>query len=595
MSADTFSFQQLIISDGGSFILVPGEITYQDSTILRIHLPAISYDICQRTLKRYACHDVDADITQNGVLVQGTVEDFSPRAFRIRIIHNASHASAWLNHDMPIDVHIKNNSQILFSGACRFVRRIEDSRGIHIVLSPSHNQICRFRKATIRSPRRRPDPSPIMTFRHPFFAMIVEREILDISNSGFAVIEPQNDGVLMPGLIIPEVTINYGGNREIKCTAQVIYRLPQEDEVRCGLAILDMDTMSFSHLTQILNRETDRHNRISNRVDMNALWEFFFESGFIYPEKYRFINTYREEFKKTYLKLYHEKNPDISQHFTYEKDGRIYGHIAMVRAYERAWMIHHFAAKPLESRLTGFSVLKQILLYLNGIHRFPSAGMDYVMTYFRNGNKIIDRIFGGFARNLADPRGCSLDLFSYLIFSGNTSGGTLPDRWEIRECTAYDIWKLELFYRYRSEGLLINALGLGNDRHDSGTLARIYRDRGFTRTMKAYSLVLDNEPVACLIVNTSNLGLNLSELLNGVKIIVSEPDKVPWDILSLAIQRVLDNSHVDKIPLMIYPQDYAEIHNVPVEKHYYLWILDIGNKGNNFLEYLEKNFRIRLK
>jgi len=229
------------------------------------------------------------------------------------------------------------------------------------------------------------------------------------------------------------------------------------------------------------------------------------------------------------------------------------------------------------------------------VHRFPSAGMDYVMTYFRDGNRVIDRIFGGFARDLDDPTGCSLDLFSYLIFSTNSSAGDLPDRWGIRECTAYDIWKLELYYRNRSEGLLINALGLTGDRPNDGALAGLYKDRGLTRTMNAYSLVFDNEPVACLIVNTSNLGLNLSELLNGIKIIVSEPDKVPWDILSTAIHWVLDNSHVDKIPVMIYPRDYVELHNVSVEKNYYLWILDLSNRGNKFLEYLEKNFRIRLK
>ncbi|MBN2687995.1 MAG: hypothetical protein JXR85_07430 [Deltaproteobacteria bacterium] len=592
----TYIFQQLIISDGGSFLLVPGEVKYLDSALVKIHLPETSYDICQRTSKRYYCHDVYADIVQNGVILQGTVEDFSPSAFRVLVFQKSSRAWAWLNHDMPVDVHIKKDSRILFSGSCRSVRHVRDSRGIHIVLSPLNNQISRFRKAKIRSPRHQPDPSPIITFRHPFFNTSIERELHDVSNSGFAAIETQNDGVLMPGMIIPEITIKYGGVLDIKCAAQVIYRLPHDDnEVRCGLAILDMDAMSFANLTQMLNRESDRHNRISSTVDMNALWEFFFESGFIYPEKYSFINAFREDFKKTYLKLYHEKNPDISQHFTYEKDGKIYGHIAMVRAYERSWMIHHFAATPMESRLTGFSVLKQILLYLNGVHRFPSAGMDYVMTYFRKGNKIIDRIFGGFARDLDDPRGCSLDLFPYLIFSNNSSGGDLPDRWEIRECTAYDIWKFECFYRYRSEGLLISALGLRGDGPDNGTLTRLYKDRGFTRTMKAYSLVVDNEPVACLIVNTSNLGLNLSELLNGIKIIVSEPDKVPWDILSIAIHRVLDDSHMDKIPVMIYPQDYAELHNVPVEKNYYLWILDIGNKGNKFLEYLEKNFRIRLK
>lgn len=590
-----YCYQQTIISNGGSLLLVPCMIKDMDSSHIKFHLPEKSYDICQRKHKRYYCQNIYADIIQNGVLFQGVVVDFSPAAFSVRVFHKSSDSYNWLNQETHINVHIRKDAQILFSGTCRSIRNVEDSMGKIIVLAPLENQISRFKKAKIRSPRRQLVPSPIVTFSHPFFNKIINREICDISNSGFSVSEPQKEGVLMPGMIIPEITIKYAGVLDMKCKAQVIYRQPNDQNVHCGLAILDMNIMSFANLTQILNQEFDPHNRISSKVDINALWEFFFESGFIYPEKYRFIQSYREDFKKIYLRLYHEKNPEISQHFTYEKDGKIYGHIAMVRAYERSWMIHHFAAKPMESKLTGFNVLKQILHYLNGVHRFPSARMDYVMTYFRKGNKIIDRIFGDFARHLDDPRGCSLDLFSYLIFKKNTQTDDLPEKWCIRECTTYDIWKLELFYRYRSSGLLINALGLRGEETDKETLTLLYKNQGFKRRMKAYSLVFANEPVAYLIVNKSDLGLNLSELLNGIKIIVSDTDKVTWDILSTAISQLLNNYEVDRIPVMIYPQDYTERHNVAIEKHYYLWILNIGDKGNTFLEFLEKNFRIRLK
>jgi len=593
--SNKYSYQQIIISNGESLLLVPGMIKYMDSFHLKVHIPETSFDICQRKYKRYCCDEIYAEIIQNGVIFQGTVIDFSAVAFRVRIFHKPSPQYNWLNHEAPINVHIKKSSQILFSGACKSIRNTQDSIGKTIVLAPVEDHISRFRKAKIRSPRRQFVPAPIITFRHPFFDKIVEREIGDISNSGFSVIEPQKEGVLMPGMILPEITIKYAGALEMKCKAQVIYRRTNEQTVHCGLAILDMNITSFANLTQIINQESDCHNRISSKVDMNALWEFFFESGFIYPEKYRFIQTYREDFRKTYLKLYHEKNPEISQYFTYEKDGKIYGHIAMVKAYERSWMIHHFAARPMESKLTGFSVLKQILHYLNGVHRFPSAGMDYIMTYFRKGNKIIDRIFGGFARHLEDSQGCSLDLFSYLIFQNKRNSVDLPENWRVRECTSYDIWKLELFYRYQSCGLLINALGLRGEGSTDETLTFLYKNHGFIRQVKAYSLLFANEPVACLIVNKSDLGLNLSELLNGIKIIVSDPDKVPWDILSSAISQLLDNHEADRIPVMIYPPEYAERYNVPAEKHYYLWILDIGNKGNQFLEYLEKNFRIRLK
>jgi hypothetical protein len=55
------------------------------------------------------------------------------------------------------------------------------------------------------------------------------------------------------------------------------------------------------------------------------------------------------------------------------------------------------------------------------------------------------------------------------------------------------------------------------------------------RGWKVYSLNYNGEPNAVLIVDQSDLGLNLLELLNGIKILVTNTKGLPWDILSIAI------------------------------------------------------------
>ena len=122
-------------------------------------------------------------------------------------------------------------------------------------------------------------------------------------------------------------------------------------------------------------------------------------------------------FKETYRKLYQD-NPDIACHFVYEKNGKIYGHISMVHAYDQSWIIHHFAARPLNDKITGPMILKQIMYFINGFFRFPSSAIEYVMAYYRPEN-VMDRIFGNFTSYLGDPKGCSQDLFSYLLFQKN--------------------------------------------------------------------------------------------------------------------------------------------------------------------------------
>ena len=51
----------------------------------------------------------------------------------------------------------------------------------------------------------------------------------------------------------------------------------------------------------------------------------------------------------------------------------------------------------------------------------------------------------------------------------------------------------------------------------------VYKKVGFHRKLKAYSLSQQGELGAVLIVNQSDLGLNFSELLNGIKILVTNP------------------------------------------------------------------------
>jgi hypothetical protein len=352
-----------------------------------------------------------------------------------------------------------------------------------------------------------------------------------------------------------------------------------------------MDVKSFSKLNHILSIYLDNYARVSTEVDMDALWEFFFDTGFIYGEKYEHLHPYREAFKETYRKLYQE-NPDIARHFVYEKNGKIYGHIAMVHAYEPSWVIHHFSARPMESRIPGIMILKQITHYINDFCRLSSAGMDYVMTYYRPENRIVDKIFGGFARHLNNFQGSSLDLFSYMHFQKCLYNSELPVGWLVRECTKTDFIKLNAFYQNHSGGLLLDALGL---EISSMQLEEKFAKAGFKRMCKPYCICHEEHPVAFLIVNQTDLGLNLSDLINGIKIIITDNKKVTPEILFSAISQLSITYEEENIPLLIYPDNYLTDNSIDVKKCYQLWILNNKLYSEQYLEYMYKNFRIKYR
>ena len=587
-----YQFLHFIIDDGKSMILVPALLQEINGNFLTIQLPKKSYAVNQRKAKRYECREVIVELSQSGFQAKGKLLDFSPIGYRIKVEPVSSSSFHWFNPDALVTIKLRHDQQILFSGLSQCIRQQGDLHIKEMILIPIDEKIKRFKKRQTRNPRQHLVPSATITFHHPFLKKRVQREVADISTSGFSVYEKADESVLLPGMIIPELTINFAGILRMKCTAQVIYRLEENGRgVHCGLAILDTDITTYSHLTHILTNSLDPQSYIFGDIDTDDLWEFFFDTGFIYPTKYRLIQSYRKDFKETYRKLY-QQNPEIARHFTFQKNGRINGHISIVRAYDRAWLIHHHVARTMDNKKNGLMVLKQIMHYLNDIYRLPSANMDYVMCYFRPESKFPDRVFGGFARALKNPRTCSLDLFSYFLYNSFSVRTQLPDGWSLKECLKSDFWELNRFYNQYSGGLFLDALGLLQQGLNDEPLEGVYRRLGFLRKWKAYCLKYEGELHAVLIVNESDLGLNLSELLNGITILVTNGEGLPWDVLSTAIAQLTLIYHKERVPILCYPFDYIEAEDIPYEKQYQAWVLN-AQHVNECVKYMQRKLRIR--
>ena len=112
------------------------------------------------------------------------------------------------------------------------------------------------------------------------------------------------------------------------------------------------------------------------------------------------------------------------------------------------------------------------------------------------------------------------------------------------------------------------------------------------RRLTAYSLTHWGVLRAVLIVNESDLGINLSELLNCIKILITDSEGLPWDILCTAINQLTGVYQTERVPILIYPSDYLETKNVAYEaKKYLLWIYD-ATLIRQFTEFLHRKFRI---
>ena len=581
----------LVLIDSQSLVIAPVSVRIGIGNSISIHLPEKAYVMNQRQVRRYACRDVNAEVMQSGFVVEGKLVDFSPTAFRIQADLEAFKHHGWFNSDTPAMIRLRSNGDIIFAELCRCIRWQDSLSKREMIFSTASDRIGRFPVKVIRNPRRQIMPPLVCVFDHPLFKKTIQRDILDLSTTGFSIIDPQDDDVMMPGMIIPRLSILLAGVAIAHGNAQVIYRRVVEGNVRYGIALLDMDVKSYTRINHIVGVNADRYISVSKKVDMDALWEFFFQSGFIYPKKYGFCQAHRKSLMETYRKLYQE-NPEIACHITYEKSGRIYGHMSALRAYERTWLVQHHAARPMESRLPGFAVLKLMMIFLNGMYQLTSACMDYVLCCYRPENKFPDRVFGGFSRDFNNPQACSLDLFAYLIVPLKTSVDELPPEWFLGEASPQDLWALEQFYKHKSGGLLMKVLRPGSSDMGNNSLEHVFERLGFMRKWRTYSLVYNGVVKAIFVVNQSDLAINMSGLLNCIKVLVVDPIGLPFDILSIAITQLGKVYSLDEVTLLIYPASFVDATIVSSEKHYQLWILNV-RYSNQFMEYVQKKFRVK--
>jgi len=562
--------------------------------IFTIQAPDSGYILGQRQARRYRCQGIKAEVVQNGFHAVGPLTGFSALAFDVKVSPEETGSFRWFNADSPSTVNWYADEQMIFSATCRCIRQTSNQVARNIVFNPMISQMNRFPKKKWRNPRIQVKPFPNITFDHPATNKRIQLDIHDLSVSGFSVDISPDEDVLTAGMIIPELTMNYAGALQIKCKAQVLYRRTgKKKKIRYGFVILDMDVVNYNRLSHMVMNVIDPGTHVADEVDADQLWEFLFDSAFIYPKKYNLVQAYREPLKETYRRLYHD-NPEITTQITYQQNGRIYGHASMVRSYRRTWMVHHLAARPLNNKRTGLQVLKQIMHYFNGLYRLPSVGMDYMMFYFRPDNQFPDHFFGGFARHFKNPRACSLDLFSYLNCPVSGTGQQLPAGWLLEPCTAADWEALSHFYRNTSNGLLLDVLHLNEEKEDGESLSQLYARHGFIRSCRGLSLKQNGKLKAVLIVNRSDPGLSLSDFLNGIKILITDTAGLPWEVLSSAVSQWSDFYKIDKIPLLVYPSHYFEEKGVPFEKQYNLWIID-GHYAREYSEYMMENSKLRIR
>jgi hypothetical protein len=585
-------FEHLLISDGQNLIQVNPEICGMDAGTISFVVPEVANEKTCRRIQRYQVEDINAKLYQNGVSFEGFLVDFNAISFRIELVGDTSQSFHWINADQSIQVAFTKKGKLLYSGDCSVIRHGKSSTRGWFVLTPRASNISRFRKKEYRSLRHHTVPPVNLSFLHPLSGKQVFLQSVDISSTGLAVDEHPDTSNLIPGLVIPELSLEIAGNTLVRCSAQVLYRntVPSgqaEAAIRCGIVLLDMRIQDQAKLSALLHQSMNPRSFVCNQVDPEALWQFFFDSGFIYPSKYSAMEARKEEFKRIYRKLYQE-SPSIARHFVFQDKGTLFGHMSMLRFYSKAWMIHHHSSSRKGHAMAGLTVLEQVSSYVNEFHSLLSTNMNYVFCYYRPENSFPNRIFGGVAEDMANPKGSSVDSFGYLQLPSQTAK---PDQaYQLMPANHPDLDELERYYESKSGGLMLEALDLGADRMPEDDINSEFQALGFKRERQVYALKQAGILKAVIMVTLSETGLNLSNLTNCMHVLVVDEDNLQPATLMACLQDLRNHYRQEDLPLLVYPHSYLELNGIPFEKKYCLWILNMQNTDGYF-RFLRKTFK----
>lgn len=586
-SVDTieqYEFQNLQINNGLNQILVEADLLDINKEKIRFQLPQHGYEVTARKVKRHLCEgNIYVQISQSGIVFYGLLTGFNAISFSVNIEMVPVSLLNRINPAATANIILKNECDVFYSGECEIIRLVCNQQRQSLALRPLTTHMQRFKAKANRTKRQVLSPSPNCIFKHPVTNRTVNLKIINLSSTGFLVEESRDNSMLLPGLLLRDVGIEYANNMIINADAQVLYRFEEpEGVVRCGLVILDMPVRDQIRISSLLQLGSYEHSYLcTTNIDLDGLWDFFFETGFVYPEKYSFIQGQKERFKKLYEKLYHE-SPEIARHIIYQDKGVIYGHVAMFRYYTKTWLLHHHAAKSSGHHKAGLVVMDHILNYINGFHRIPSANMRYIACYYQPKNRFASRVFGGSVRSFSDPRKCSIDDFGYFHYSSDEAGDSLSESWSLERAGYEDFLALEQRYREVSDGLLLEAFDLGPDPGQAENDARlslndVYQQLGFTRARHFFALKKQGVPYAILVINLADVGLNMSDLTNCIQVFVLEPEKLAPAELRKGLAQVSYFYAQWVFPVLIFPRNYADRQFMPYDKVYELAILDLEN------------------
>ncbi|MBN1308563.1 MAG: hypothetical protein JXA18_11630 [Chitinispirillaceae bacterium] len=375
----------------------------------------------------------------------------------------------------------------------------------------------------------------------------------DLSIRGMSFYVREATVPIFPGLLLQNFSIHFPFHQRIAVdffiTSCTLLGADSHFQYRIGGSFKSISIEGRNTIALAIQQAFNEHIYEWSEDDLNRLWEFYFESGFIYSKKRRQIFSYSQDIIDTYHKLLKRENP-IFKVFLYKQDGDIKGHLSAIHFFDNAWMVQHLMAAKGAKGSIAKEVLDSLNVFFDDLHAEHPNEQNYIFFFYREENTFPAIIFGNIREKVANKWiSDSIDLDFCLPKQYNNSIAddvVQHNRYVVREADSSDLEQLEMFLL--SEGCIpvFQLEGLNRESIVNLSLESEYERLGLYRYRKVYAAEDIDTGTRCFsVANYSSPGINFSELNNSFRIYQNnKKDKTTAQLTVRIAQHVL-NSYIE--------------------------------------------------
>jgi len=436
-------------------------------------------------------------------------------------------------------------------------------------------------------------------FVHPFTGARKIAQILDISNYGVSVVMQDGKFAMPPGLMLEEASMQLPMSGRLNLGLRVKAFTPDEDALKVSMVFVNPTPMLVKSVSNYVQTILSSNLQDATYEDLNELWYFYFETGFIYKEKRRHLQQSAETVKETFRRLLKNNTPLLKK-ILYKEEGVIKGHVTAIKVFDRTLMVQHLNALKAKNESAAMQVVRAITSYFMDHKANMVAGNRFICFYYRPNNTYPSIVFGEAVKLINNESVCWTFVYQYCLPSGHHET-VIDNDIKVAEADYTDLTELESLLIRNREYNILKLECLAREQLVSMTISEEFKEIGLYRYRKVFVAkhAVTGERVYA-VCNYASPGLNFSELTNGIKLFYDQENTPSAQVLIDALCETALQSYQDtdvKDPPLLLKTNQPIPASYMIEKNYTLFALDINHtkKFKNATEHVFSNFKEFIK